>query len=240
MTTTMERKVRDGYVLGRIRAFYNNGGFLRHLSVVVRVADDHYWPLGSAPDECFEPEETLTEKAEQIVAEVRKRLDCGAPVGVEVSDSPVTPHGGTPSDTLWAGKCGVVRERGMGDYALRVHFVPGDDHLLIWANNLKILDHIPPEFAEEDLRGKAERRAVEIRAKLDACETVFVQMVDSPVTFGGISYTNPRAGQVGRATSTGHTNAWVVFSDHGEWRDAHNLTILTPEEMVTLANRATS
>ncbi len=233
----MARKLRDGFKHDSLRT--EEGALLP----IVRSISWPFpwWAEHNAPAECFEPEETLSDLARRRVAEIRQ-LQAGGAVYVQVDDCPVAPGSGTAADAEVAGKCGVVMLEGDGTLTCRVQFATGPGWYAPWGNNLTILDTIPPEFAEEDLGAKAKRIAAEIRAKVDAGETVFVRMADEPVCYDGSAarFSADHPGDVGRAADTsgdGKTCRVAWGSGSGDWYAAHNLTILTPEEVLDGLNR---
>lgn len=246
--TTMRRPLREGYVEEFVSTDRGNC-----LPIVRRDPREPFsgdwWPRNLAPDECFEPEESRNDKARRRVAEICKLEKGGATVYVQVDACPVWPcDGATDLDTLpFAGRIGKAGSA--IDTTVRVTFTDGAANR-VFANNLKILDHIPPEFAEEDLLGKAKRQAAGIKALRDKGETVYVRMADEPVRVSDgkpISKSSGiwrLAGRTGQAVATGENwvrAAWTVGSGavgREQWT-AHNLTILTPEDMVMLANGET-
>ena len=231
----MERKLRDGYVADSIKT---HGGISLPIVWSTWHGRAQCWFRHEAPDECFEPEETLPDKAKRRVTEIRELQGGGATVYVQVTDAPLTPEGDSTKDVELAGQRGRVALEGDGCECVRVQFHPCGATPTVWANNLKILDHIPPEFQEEELRVKGERVVAEIQAQLDKGEYPHVRMAEVPVDFQGRPCGSDVAGLVGRITATASScSVRIQFPGSDGLRWPHNLTIVSPKEMLVLANR---
>lgn len=234
--TAMERKLKDGFADDSIKTVAG-----RLVPIVCgplpRTSHKQAWFVDDAPDECWEAEETLEQKAMRILAEIRNLQDGGATVYVKVDDAPVNPRSNAPDLNLAGCCCKVTHTHG---HALVACTTADGRCACVFASNLDILDTIPPEFAKEGLREKGKRVVAEIQAELDRAEYPFVRMAEVPVDFQGRPFPSDVAGLVGRVTATASDQSVCIqFPGSDGLRWPHNLEILTDDQVLAGLNTQT-